>query len=222
MRQRPLRNLASISALVASCCTGCGGGPASGPLPPPKTTASSPGPATSTAAPSAGPAARSALAPYAVSTETPLVADVIRIFNAAREQGGRPALRVSPELQQVARAQVQAQVDAQPGLALNRGRVEKRTKTEAMPVAARAAKLGHRFRDLKEITVPADGPVAKVLADSLRDPNNEFHKIGFGDWTDFAVAEGRDAKSLPHLSVIFGTAESGRGEGKGTAGDSKK
>lgn len=219
MRHSPLRNLASISALAASCCcAGCGGGPASGPLPPPRTTAASPGPTTPTAPPGPAPAAADRLAPLEVSTETPIVADVIRTFNAAREQGGRPALRVSPELQEVARAQVQAQVDAQPESSMSRGRQSKRAKTAAMPVAERAAKLGYRFRDLKEITVPADGPVATVLAEYLRDPKNDYHKIGFGDWTEFAVAEGCDPKGLPHLSIIFGTPEPGRAEGKGTAG----
>jgi hypothetical protein len=61
-----------------------------------------------------------------------------------------------------------------------------------------------------------------VLTGYLRDPNHEFHKIAFGDWTDFAVVEGRDEYGLPYLSVIFGTPEPGQGEGKGAAGASKE
>lgn len=221
MRQSTLRKLASISALAASCCAGCGGDQPSAPLPPPQKAAASPGAATSTTLPTPAPAAAARLEPFEVSTETPLVAEVIKLFNDAREKGGKPALPLSPELQAVAKAQVQAHVDAQPGLTLSRGRQEKREKSKPMPVADRSAKLGYHFRDLREITVPADGPVAKVLTGYLQDPNNDYHKVALGDWTGIGVAEGRDPKALPHLSLIFGKAESGQGETKAKAAAEK-
>jgi uncharacterized protein YkwD len=181
---------------------------------------SSPGQGTPTTPPRPASSATGPLAPLTVSTETPLVADVVKAFNAARQQGGLSALRVSPDLQEIAEAQVKVEIEAQPDRRTKGGRQEK-AKGEAISVTERATKLGYRYRALQEITVPASGPVATVLADYLRDPEHEFHKVGFGDWTEFAAAEGRDPRGLPYLSVIFGDPEPGRGEGKEAAGASK-
>jgi uncharacterized protein YkwD len=220
MRQNPLWKLALISAITAPCCTGCGDDSASTPLPPLKTPASSPrhGPQTTPPRPTAS---APPLAPLTVSTETPLVADVVKIFNTARQQGGLPALKMSPNLQEIAKAQVKVEIESHPGV-MTKSAPKKKAKSEAITVAERAAKLGYRYRDLKEITTRAAGPVVTVLTGYLQDPKNEFHKAAFGDWTEFAVAEGRDEIGLPYISVIFGTPEPGHGVGKGAAGASKE
>jgi hypothetical protein len=157
-----------------------------------------------------------------VSTETPLVVDVVKVFNTARQHGGLPALKVSPNLQAIAKAQVIAEIEAHPSVMTKGASQKKKATSEVISVAERAAKLGYRYRGLKEITARAAGPAVTVLTGYLRDPNHEFHKIAFGDWTEFAVVEGRDPIELPYLSVIFGTPEPGQGEGKGATGASKK
>jgi hypothetical protein len=160
------------------------------------------------------------LDPLMVSTETPLVGEVVKVFNAARQQRGLPALKISRDLQEIAKLQVKDEVEAQP-TAMTKGAPKKKAKREPVSVTERAEKLGYRYRDLKEITVPAGGPVVTVLAEFLRDPKSEYHKDAFGPCTDFGVAEGRDPRGLPFLSVIFGTPEPQQGDDKGVSGVSK-
>lgn len=207
MRQDLPRLAALISVLGTAWFSGCAYETSSPPLPGIKTAASTASPSSSKAS--------TELAPQAVSIETPLVVDVVEVFNKARQEGGRPVLKVSSALQEIAKAQVKALVSSrsEPGRGMAKA-AAKKARVPALSVSERAEKLGYRYQNLKEITFLASGPAPKALSIYLKDPKSEFHQAAFGDCTEFAVAEGRDGMGLPHLSLIFGTPEPGQGDTK--------